>query len=604
MGEIKRHIDDHGVIGDMRTCALIANDGTIDYFCWPDLDSLSVFTALLDSDEAGLFSIAPDWPDVRRQQIYLPDTAVLQTRWLSKQGVAEITDYMPVNIDGDRQPRIIRRVNVVHGEASFTLRCAPVHNYARSDTTASLERNTVLFSADQQPGLRLCGDADFRLEGSTAVAHFTLKAGECQAFAFGGADDMQSEWQPNARCFQQTLDFWRSWSAQSTYRGRWRESVNRSALTLKLLTSRVHGSIAAAATFGLPEEPGGKRNWDYRAAWIRDASFSMYALMRLGYVEEARQFTCWVGRCVENSHREVEKLQVMYRLDSGTELQESELLNLSGYAGSTPVRMGNGAWQQTQLDIYGELMDAIYLANKYGEAISHRGWGHVSNMIDYVCENWDQPDAGIWEMRGEPQHFLHSRLMCWVAVDRAVRLADKRSLSYPCERWCSTRDRIRTDIWQNFWNSTRRHFTATRHGEFVDASMLLMPLVRFVGATDPDWLSTLDTIKTQLVSDGRVQRYKRDQTPADGLPGDEGTFVACSFWYIECLARAGRIHEAHVEFEKLLSYANPLGLYAEELDYQGYALGNTPQALSHLALISAAFFLNRKLDNSDPLWQP
>ena len=330
----------------------------------------------------------------------------------------------------------------------------------------------------------------------------------------------------------------------------------------------------------------------------------MYALMRLGYIDEAKHFTHWVGRCVENSHHDIEKLQVMYRLDSGTELQESELLNLSGYANSTPVRIGNDAWRQTQLDIYGELMDAIYLANKYGEAISHRGWTHVSKMIDYVSENWEQADAGIWEMRGEPQHFLHSRLMCWVALDRAVRLGEKRSLSFPYDRWCRARDAIREDIWKNFWNEERGHFVATRHGNFVDASMLLMPLVRFVGATDPDWISTLDTIKEKLVSDGLVRRYNLEETPADGLEGDEGSFTACSFWYVECLARAGRVQEAHFEFEKLLSYANPLGLYAEEFDHQGRALGNTPQALSHLALISAAFFLNRKLSGDDPLWQP
>ncbi|MGB9096791.1 glycoside hydrolase family 15 protein [Erwinia sp.] len=604
MSQIKRKIEDHGVIGDLRTCALIANDGTLDYFCWPNLDSPSVFTALLDGDEAGVFSIAPDWQDVRRQQLYLPDTTLLQTRWLAKQGVAEITDYMPICHQDEDQPRIIRRIKVVHGEATFALRCSPVHDYARAKTQASLKDGGVEFSATGQPTLRLCGNVPFTLNGAAAESSFTLKAGESREFILGSADDKHLDEESTEQCFQQTLQFWRHWSSKSTYQGRWQEMVNRSALTLKLLTSRKHGSIAAAATFGLPEELGGGRNWDYRASWLRDASFSMYALMRLGYIEEAKHFTHWVGRCVENSHHDIEKLQVMYRLDSGTELHESELLNLSGYANSTPVRIGNDAWRQTQLDIYGELMDAIYLANKYGEAISHRGWAHVSKMIDYVSENWNQADAGIWEMRGEPQHFLHSRLMCWVALDRAVRLGEKRSLSFPYERWCQARDAIREDIWSNFWNEERGHFVATRHGDFVDASMLLMPLVRFVGATDPDWISTLDTIKEKLVSDGLVRRYNLSETPADGLEGDEGAFTACSFWYVECLARAGRVQEAHFEFEKLLSYANPLGLYAEEFDHQGRALGNTPQALSHLALISAAFFLNRKLNGDDPLWQP
>ena len=604
MNKIKRKIEDHGVIGDLRTCALIANDGTLDYFCWPNLDSPSVFSALLDSDKAGLFSLSPDWPDARRMQLYLPDTTLLQTRWLDDLGVVEVTDYMPVCQREDRQPRIIRRINVVHGSATINLRCAPVHDYARAETRATLQSGSVIFHAEGQPTLRLTGEVDFALEGAVAVARFTLQEGESREFIFGGDEDPQREEEGTESCFNATLAFWRQWSAQSSYQGRWREMVNRSALTLKLLTSWQHGSIAAAATFGLPEELGGERNWDYRAAWIRDASFSMYALMRLGYVDEAKHFTHWVSRCVENSHNDVEKLQVMYRLDSGTELHESELLNLSGYAGSTPVRIGNDAWRQSQLDIYGELMDAIYLANKYGEAISQRGWSHVSRMIDYVADHWEQRDAGIWEMRGEPQHFLHSRLMCWVALDRALRLGEKRSLSMPAEHWTAARDAIRSDIWEHFWHKEAGHFVATRHGEFVDASMLLMPLVRFVGATDPDWLATLDVIKEKLVSDGMVRRYNVSETPADGLQGEEGAFAACSFWYVECLARAGRLDEAHFEFEKLLNYANPLGLYAEEFDSRGHALGNTPQALTHLALISAAFFLDRKLSGKDPLWQP
>jgi len=604
MNKIKRKIEDHGVIGDLRTCALIANDGTLDYFCWPNLDSPSIFSALLDSDKAGLFSLSPDWPDARRMQLYLPDTTLLQTRWLDDLGVVEVTDYMPVCQREDRQPRIIRRINVVHGSATINLRCAPVHDYARAETRATLQSGGVIFHAEGQPTLRLTGEVDFALEGAAAVARVPLKEGESREFIFGGDEDPQREEEGTESCFDATLAFWRQWSAQSSYQGRWREMVNRSALTLKLLTSWQHGSIAAAATFGLPEELGGERNWDYRAAWIRDASFSMYALMRLGYVDEAKHFTHWVSRCVENSHNDVEKLQVMYRIDSGTELHESELLNLSGYAGSTPVRIGNDAWRQSQLDIYGELMDAIYLANKYGEAISQRGWSHVSRMIDYVADHWEQRDAGIWEMRGEPQHFLHSRLMCWVALDRAIRLGEKRSLSMPAESWTAARDAIRSDIWENFWHKEAGHFVATRHGEFVDASMLLMPLVRFVGATDPDWLATLDVIKEKLVSDGMVRRYNVSETPADGLQGEEGAFAACSFWYVECLARAGRLDEAHFEFEKLLNYANPLGLYAEEFDSRGHALGNTPQALTHLALISAAFFLDRKLSGKDPLWQP
>ncbi len=604
MSAIKRRIDDHGVIGDLRTCAMIANDGTIDYLCWPELDSPSVFAALLDSDEAGLFSLAPDWQHARQQQLYLPDTNILQTRWLDDAGVAEITDYMPICDAHNKTPRLVRRVKMVRGSAKFHLLCAPRHDYARAETRTELRPGGIAFLAEGQPALRLSATVVMTRENHSAVAEFTLHAGEHAEFVFGSDDDPQVENIATEQCFRDTLEYWRRWSSHSSYRGRWQEMVTRSALALKLLTSRQHGSIAAAATFGLPEEIGGERNWDYRASWIRDASFSMYALMRLGYVEEARDFTHWVGRCVEHSHDDTPHLQVMYRLDSGTELHETELLNLSGYANSRPVRIGNDAWRQTQLDIYGELMDAIYLANKYGEAISQRGWKHVSSMIDYVCTIWNQPDAGIWEMRGEPEHFLHSRLMCWVAMDRALRLGLKRSLPMPYERWDRVRSEIRDDIWQNFWNPELGHFTATRGGKTLDASMLLMPLVRFVSSTDPDWIATLDAIKTHLVSDGLVRRYNINETPADALKGGEGSFAACSFWYVECLARAGRVHEAHFEFEKLLSYANPLGLYAEEFTSHGNALGNMPQALSHLALISAAFFLNRKLSNEVTLWQP
>lgn len=604
MAEIKRPIGNHGVIGDLRTCALAADDGTIDYFCWPNLDSPSVFTALLDSDEAGVFSLTPDWKACRRQQLYLPDTNILQTRWLAAEGVAEITDYMPICEQEDTKPRIIRRLKMVRGQGRFSLRCAPVHDYARATPKAKLCDNAVLFSAEGQPTLRLTSTVPLSLDRQAAVATFTLQTGEHAEFIFGCAQDDHLDNLQTDICFKETLRYWRNWCHQSNWRGRWQEMVKRSSLTLKLLTSWQHGSIAAAATFGLPEELGGERNWDYRASWIRDASFSVYALMRLGYVDEAKRFTHWVGHCVENSHHDKERLQVMYRLDSGTELHESELTHLSGYGESRPVRIGNDAWRQTQLDIYGELMDAVYLANKYGEAISERGWRNVCSTIDYLCEHWQEPDAGIWEMRGEPQHFLHSRLMCWVALDRALRLGMKRSLPMPYERWDRVRSEIRQEIWQDFWDPELGHFTATRRGKSLDASMLLMPLVRFVGATDPDWLSTLDAIKAKLVRDGMVWRYDREETPADALSGREGSFVACSFWYVECLARAGRVEEAHFEFEKLLSYANPLGLYAEEFDFHGFALGNFPQALSHLALISAAFFLNRKLDGDDPQWQP
>ncbi|TWI54281.1 GH15 family glucan-1,4-alpha-glucosidase [Pseudomonas duriflava] len=599
-----RDIEHHGIIGDLRTCALVADDGTIDYLCWPNLDSPSVFTALLDSDIAGLFSLAPDWSDARRLQLYLPDSNVLQTRWLAESGVAELTDLMPICSDEDALPRLIRRVVAIKGEVRLRMRCAPRHDYARARTQAIADDDSVRFEAEGQPSLRLAASIPLELDEEAAVAMFTLHEGEQALFVFGSADDEKVIADNIEPCLQDTLHFWQNWTRKSHYRGRWREMVERSALALKVLTSRKHGSIAAAATFGLPETLGGERNWDYRATWVRDASFTVYAFMRLGYTEEANHFMHWIGQCIENSTELPHKLQVMYRLDGHCEFKEESLDHLSGHAYSTPVRIGNDAYRQVQLDIYGELMDAVYLANKYGEAISHQGWQRVIRITDYVCENWQNPDAGIWEIRGEPQHFLHSRLMCWVAIDRALRLAIKRSLSMPYQRWYDARAAIHDDIWANFWNKEKGHFSATRGGDSLDGALLLMPLLRFVSATDPCWLATLDAIKNTLVHDGMVKRYQLADTPSDTLKGEEGSFTACSFWYVECLARAGRLEEARLEFEKMIRYANPLGLFSEELDARGHHLGNTPQALSHLALISAAFFIDRKLSGNGTQWQP
>jgi len=602
--EAQNPIENHGIIGDMRSAALVADTGSIDFCCWPDFDSPSIFCALLDTPDAGIFQLFPDLPDARRQQIYLPETNVLQTRWIAESAVVEVTDLMPITHSADDLPRIVRKVQVRFGRAPIRMRCKVRLDYSRAQTNALRVGDDVCFEAPDQPGMRLSSTHPMQLDEHSAVAEFELKQGEVAEFILGGADDPEVNAGKCQRYMEETLTFWRSWSRKSNYRGRWREVVNRSALALKLLTSRKHGGILAAATFGLPETTGGSRNWDYRYTWIRDASFTVYAFMRLGYIEEANAYMHWVrgrmGDCCEESR----KLGILYALDGREELPEETLAHLSGFGGATPVRIGNEAYSQTQLDIYGELLDAVYLANKYGEAISHDGWKHATRLVNDVCENWRNKDVGIWEMRGQDQHFLHSRLMCWVALDRALRLAVKRSLPAPFDRWDKERQAIHDDIWNNFWDNDLGHFVQHIGSRNLDASMLLMPLVRFVGASDPRWLATLDAIEGHLVRDGMVYRYRNDDTYDDGLDGDEGAFTACSFWYIECLARAGRVEQAHLEFEQLLRYANPLGLYAEEFDTHGRHLGNTPQALSHLALISAANFLDRKLDHDDTQWQP
>lgn len=597
-------IDAHGIIGDLRSAALINDKGSVDFFCWPEFDSPSIFCSLLDTPDAGIFQLAPDLPDARREQIYLPDTNVLLTRWLSARAVVEITDLLAIGDSEDDLPLLIRRVRMVSGSAHLDLRCAVRFDYARAATKAQRTADDVCFTADDQPGLRLRSSQPLQITDNAACARFELQQEQCAEFILGAVDDPRFQADNSDLCLQRTLKFWRDWIARSTYRGRWREMVNRSALALKLLTSRKHGAILAAATFGLPETPGGIRNWDYRYTWIRDASFTVYAFMRLGFVDEANAYMRWLRGRVSDCQGHSMKLNILYAIDGRQELPEQALEHLSGHGNARPVRIGNQAYDQVQLDIYGELMDAVYLVNKYGEAISHEGWKHVVEVVDQVCATWQQKDVGIWEMRGEQHHFLHSRLMCWVALDRAIRLASKRSLPAPFARWDQTRQAIYADIWSNFWNEERGHFVQHIGSTALDGSMLLMPLMRFVSARDPRWLSTLEAIQKSLVRDGMVYRYHNDDSQIDGLSGTEGAFVACSFWYVECLARAGQLDKAHLEFEQLLRYANPLGLYAEEFDSHARHLGNTPQALSHLALISAACFLDRKLSGDDGFWQP
>jgi GH15 family glucan-1,4-alpha-glucosidase len=441
------------------------------------------------------------------------------------------------------------------------------------------------------------------VKNGAAVGRFVLHARETAAFVLEQAEPGVAS--PSASpsyvadAFKDTVNFWRAWIGHSRYTGRWRETVNRSALVLKLLVSHQYGSLVAAPTFGLPEELGGERNWDYRYTWIRDASFTLYAFMaRLGYTAEAGAFMHWIeDRC--NDLGPDGSLQIMYGIDGHKDLGEEILTHFEGYDGSAPVRIGNGAYDQLQLDIYGELMDSVYIYNKYGAPISHDLWHNLVRLVDWVTEHWQLPDEGVWEVRGGRQEFLYSRLLCWVAVDRGIRLADRRSFPYPFERWRGTRDAIYDDIHTNFWDSERKTFVQHKGTKTLDASTLLMPMVKFIGPTDPRWLSTLRAIEEDLVDDSLVFRYRVDAA-ADGLMGDEGTFNMCSFWYAEVLARSGDVQKARLVFEKMLGYANHLGLYAEELGPHGEHLGNFPQAFTHLGLISAAYAIDRKL--SDTGW--
>ncbi len=596
-------IENYGVIGNLQTIALIGTDASIDFLCFPYFDSPSIFASLLDAERGGRFILSPTFQHRRPKQMYLSNSNILLTRFLSPDGVAEVCDFMPISLESGRdrvEPvhQLIRRANCVRGEVQFQMACDPRLDYGRAKQQVNLlsEKEALFFPDCGERSIspiRLRSEVPLVIREGRVESEFVLSAGQSALFILEGDEDAPHAIDPHrvSEEFKATLNFWQSWIAQSTYRGRWREIVDRSALVLKLLVSQRHGSIVAAPTFGLPEAIGAGRNWDYRYTWIRDASFTLYALSRLGFHSESKAFMLWLAaRCRDLGPNE--PLQIMYATDGRRDLTEVELSHWEGYRGSSPVRIGNGAHGQVQLDIYGELLDAVYLYNKYGEPISHDLWSQLSRLIEWVCENWDQPDEGIWEVRGGKQPLFYSRLMCWVAVDRALRLAEKRSFPAPMARWLGVRDAIYDQIHTEFWNEELQSFVQTKNGKTLDAACLLAPLVRFISPTDPRWLSTLRAIEEGLVDDSLVYRYKTE----DGLIGSEGTFCMCSFWLIECLARSGEVKRARFLLEKTLGYANHLGLFAEELSPSGEHLGNFPQAFTHLALISAAFELNRRLD--------
>ncbi|MBS1606245.1 MAG: glycoside hydrolase family 15 protein [Bacteroidetes bacterium] len=594
-------IENYGIIGNLNTVSLVGLDGSIDFMCFPQFDSPSVFARLLDYKKGGYFSINPEFKQMKTKQLYLPDTNVLLTRFLSSEGVGEITDFMPVGQQVVR--RLIRRLTMVRGEVKFKLACCPRFNYGRDEHRVSQDsERVVIFKAGGENALevRLQATVPLQVHGSDAMAEFTLKAGEVADFMIENAGNEAIPEEAFSEVLTsslfETIAYWKDWVSRSTYTGRWMEVVNRSALVLKLLTSCQYGSIIAAPTFGLPETVGGKRNWDYRYTWIRDASFTVYSFIRLGYTKEAGAFMNWIERICKDI-RERERLGIMYSIDGNRQLQEYKLDSFEGYKCSQPVRIGNDAYGQLQLDIYGELMDSVYLYNKYGEPISYDFWNDLTKQMDWLSENWDQEDDSIWEVRGGAHNFLYSRLSCWVALDRAVKIAKMRS--FPINgHWKKQRDRIYRQIFDEFWDEKRQAFMQFPGAETVDASSLLMPLFRFISPKDPRWLSTLKKIDQDLVTDSLVYRYRPEVAAPDGFRSREGTFSMCSFWYVECLSRAGELDKARFCFEKMLGYANHLGLYAEQLGYEGEHLGNFPQAFTHMALISAAYNLNKQFNDN------
>jgi GH15 family glucan-1,4-alpha-glucosidase len=595
-------IGEHGLIGDLQSAALVSTAGTVDWFCCPRFDSPSVFASLLDDRKGGQFSIVSTSPGTVTKQMYLPDTAVLVTRYLSERGVAEVLDFMPVHqprVATDRR-RLVRAVFGIRGDIDLEARIEPRFDYGRRTHKVDVDGTNARFDAGDQT-LRLASTWPLERHGEDASTRFTVRAGDRGGFVLSsGADDDDDIVLGSgyvSTLYDETVAFWRDWLERSRYRGRWREAVERSAITLKLMTYAPTGALVAAPTAGLPEQVGGERNWDYRYTWIRDASFSVYSLLALGFTEEAAAFGNWLReRIEERTGHGGHPLAIMYRIDGSSDLSEEVLDHFDGYAGSRPVRIGNGAAEQLQLDIYGEALDAIHHADRNGLGMADSGWSALARVIDWLERNWDQPDEGIWETRGGRQRFVYGRLMCWVAFDRALRLAERHGRPAPVARWRDARDAAYRDVMANGWDDGSRAFVQVHGSDVLDAAILMMPLVGFVAPNDPKWQATLDAIGRTLVSDSLVYRYDPKASP-DGLRGDEGTFSICTFWYVDALARSGRLEEARLTFEKMLTYANHVGLFAEEIGLTGEQLGNFPQAFTHLSLINAAINLDYQLDH-------
>jgi pentatricopeptide repeat protein len=601
-------IADHGLIGDLHTAALVTTDGSIDWFCCPRFDSPSVFGALLDDANGGRFRVRPIGESYRTRQMYHPDTAALITRFSTRSGVGEVVDFMPPlgQLATDNH-RIARMLRCVRGRITFGIEVAPRFDYGRRAHRTELTEHGVVFSTDALAltlhPVREPGDdrlARIRVDGGDVHLELALSAGQLRGVVLESAapgpprEIGVAEFQS---LFEEMVWFWRSWLARSAYTGRWRETVERSAITLKLMTYAPTGGLVAAPTTGLPEQVGGERNWDYRYTWVRDASFSVYALLGLGFVDEAEQFGTWLGdRIREGAGGEGGPLNVMYRVDGSSDLGEEILEHWSGYRGSRPVRVGNGAAEQLQLDIYGEALDSLFVAGNAGLQLPHRGWTAVREVLDWLAEHWDQPEEGIWETRGGRQSFTYGRLMSWVALDRGIRMARDHGRPSSPKTWTRERDRIYEQIMELGWNTRRQAFVQHYQTDVLDSALLRMPMVGFIGPRDPRWLATLAAMDAELVTDSLVYRYDPAASP-DGLRGAEGTFSLCTFAFVNALARAGRYDDARHTFEKMLTYANHLGLYSEEIALTGEQVGNFPQAFTHLSLIDAAITLNAALDS-------
>lgn len=613
-------IKDYAIIGDLHTVALVSKKGSIDWYCLPDIDSPSVFGRLLDCQKGGFFHIASKNEKAEYEQMYYPETNILLTRIATPEGMAELTDFMPVKESKTPEPEhvLIRSVSGTIGTLQITVQCRPAFNYARETSCVEIIEggSRVLFhSSTLTLVLTVSSPVKFNYDNQGGVsATFPLGKDEQKIFYLSSIARTTDHFPKIDKhrynhLFNETFHYWHDWMNKCTYQGRWREMVRRSALVLKLLTYAPTGALVAAATTSLPEAIHEKRNWDYRYTWLRDAAFTLDSLLSLGFTQEAEAFMEWLDKRCDKRDREGKiKIQPIYGVRGEQDLQEQELNHLQGYMQSRPVRIGNGAYTQQQLDIYGELLDAIFVySDRYG-AVSYDLWVHIQELLASLKERWKEPDEGIWEVRGGQQKFLHSRLMSWVAYDRAIRIAQKWGWPAPLADWESTRATIYDEIMKNALHKQNKHesyFTQFYGSEVVDASTLLLLLTNFVGPREPRMQTTLHQIKKELEFGPSIRRYDVKNAANDGIDRDdgrkheqEGAFSACSFWFVECQARMGDVDDARLRLEKLLSLANNVGLYAEEIDSMGKPLGNFPQAFTHLTLIRACLAVNQAIEES------
>ena len=580
----------YALVGDLHTAALVALNGSIDWCCLPRFDSPSVFGAILDAARGGEFRISPSGRYTTEQR-YLPATAVVVTTFRTDGGgVVELTDFMPVDADPARQrpAELHRRVCCTRGEAEIVVRFRPRFDYATSTTRLTARSNGVLATDGEDEALTLSAPRGiwWHLEDASAYATLKLTAGTEHWFALRYDDDEVDpiESYASADKLAATIAFWDAWVGQITYEGPYRVAVERSAITLKLMCYEPTGAIVAAPTTSLPEELGGIRNWDYRFTWLRDSAFVLYSFHVLGHYDEADHFMDFLKRITRKATDA--HLQIMYGIDGRRELTERTLDHLEGYRGSAPVRIGNGAFDQVQLDVYGELLETAWLWSRH-HTMGEGTWATLKRLVDWIADHWTMRDSGIWEVRAGPQHYVLSKVMCWVTLDRGIRLARKFDLPADLERWRRERDAVHADVMAKGWSEEKQSFVQYYGTDALDASNLIIPMVHFLPRKHPRVVGTVAATLRELTSDDQelVFRYRND----DGLPGEEGVFSICTFWLAEALAMCGDMERAERIFQRMLRHANHVGLYSEELHPgTGEFLGNFPQAFTHIALINCA----------------